>query len=277
MARALTTFSVQWRRNAAIAILAALAAAFAVAVYTTAVHADGYFTGWLLFSLVLFLSCYGLRKRVTTLPIGTASTWLQWHAYAGFVTIFVFGLHIGWRVPNGIFEIALAVVFLTVAITGVAGLMLSRYLPRRLTRRGEEVIYERIPAFMTQLREEAEKVVLEAVTETGSTVLHDFYVEKLAEFFAAPRNRLAHLVASNRSLFHLLHELGSLERYLGPDGKEYLTRLRDLTVRKDDLDFHCALLGALKIWVFVHVPVTSALLIGIVLHLIVVYAFTGGL
>ena len=37
-------------------------------------------------------------------------------------------------------------------------------------------------------------------------------------------------------------------------------RLRELIVKKDDLDFHYALQRALKAWLFVHVPMTGVML-----------------
>ena len=47
-------------------------------------------------------------------------------------------------------------------------------------------------------------------------------------------------------------------------------------VEKDRLDFARVYLGLTKGWLFVHVPVTYALIVLTVLHVVVVYAFSAG-
>ena len=71
--------------------------------------------------------------------------------------------------------------------------------------------------------------------------------------------------------------MDSLERYLNADDRERLAELRYLVERKDELDFAYALQGAMKFWLFIHVPLTGALLIGMLVHTVLVHAFSGGL
>jgi len=47
-------------------------------------------------------------------------------------------------------------------------------------------------------------------------------------------------------------------------------------VEKDRLDFARVYLGLTKGWLFVHVPVTYALIILTLLHILVVYAYSSG-
>lgn len=263
--------------NITFAILAALLVVVFSTVYVTAINQNGFLTGWILFGLVLALSGYRIRKKVSTLPIGQASSWLQAHIYGGLIALFAFFVHVGWRIPDGVFEGLFATVFLLVAVSGVVGIAINRIFARRLTRRGEEVIFERIPGFMARLGEQAEEILLASASETGSAVLREFYFSRLSSFFAGPRNRLGHLVSSNRTLYKLQNEMDSLERYLNTDDRERLAELRYLVERKDELDFDCALQGAMKFWLFIHVPLTAALLIGMLVHTVLVYAFSGGL
>jgi len=131
--------------NVTFAILAALLVVVSSTVYVTAINQNGFLTGWILFGLVLALSGYRIRKKVSTLPIGRASSWLQAHIYGGLIALFAFFVHVGWRIPDGVFEGMFAAVFLLVALSGVVGIAINRIFARRLTRRGEEVIFERIP------------------------------------------------------------------------------------------------------------------------------------
>jgi len=126
------------------------------------------------------------------------------------------------------------------------------------------------------LRREAEGVAVLSAIETRSTTISDFYLRRLAPFFIGPQNRLRHLIASRQVRFQLFNEIENLQRYLNPQEKEYALQLRDLVNKKDELDFHYSLNLALKAWLLVHVPMTYSLLILAAVHLVVVYAFGGG-
>ena len=49
-----------------------------------------------------------------------------------------------------------------------------------------------------------------------------------------------------------------------------------LVREKDGLDYHHAHQLLLKIWLFVHIPLTYSLLLFILVHVVVVFAFFGG-
>jgi len=264
------------RTNIAATVVIAGLLLIAFAVYEASLYQTAFFTGWILLALVLFLSLYHVRKKLTFLPLGSASTWMQLHIYAGWLAVLVFLAHIDWRLPDGGLETTLAVVFVFVALSGIAGLVLVRFLPPRLTRRGEEIAFERIPEFIVELRRRAEDLVLQSAKETNSSTISDFYLEHLANFFIGPENRFRHLIASRRIRFQLLNEVRNLRRYLNPRETEYAERLEDMVVKKDELDFHYSLNLALKAWLLVHVPMTYALLILAALHLVLAYAFGGG-
>ncbi len=266
----------QRRRRNLLGLLVVFAGLLAVdRVYQASLHRAEFLSGWTLFLLILLLGAHNLRKRLSMLPLGSAAEWLQWHIYIGFTVILVFLLHVGWHIPSGLLDTALALVFAIVAGSGVLGLVLSRRLPPRLTRRGEDVIFERIPGFVVQLRQRAEVLVAEAATETGSTTLAEHYRDHLADFFAGPRHIGAHLFGSGRPSFMLLHRLDALARYTNEDEREFHLRLRALVEQKDELDFHHALQAALKAWLFVHVPAVSALLVLASVHMLLAHAFTG--
>ena len=269
--------TVRRRLNVAITVMVGAILVLAFAVYDASLYQEPFFTGWVLLAVMGFLALFNLRKKITVLPLGSASTWAQLHIYAGWLVILLFAEHIGWRLPDGVLEFTITVLFAIIVVSGIVGLMMSRILPPRLTRRGEEVIFERIPAFIAELRNEAEDLVLESAQETRSSTISDFYLRHLSGFFSGPRNHLHHLFASRRPEFRLMNDIDNLQRYLNSRENEYADRLRHLVNKKDDLDFYYALSLALKAWLLVHVPLTYSLLILVVLHLVVVYAFGGGM
>ncbi|MBC7941620.1 MAG: hypothetical protein H7Z19_18015, partial [Chitinophagaceae bacterium] len=137
------------------------------------------YSGWLLLGLVLVLTFFNARKKLPFLPLLSASTWMQAHIYLGWLGCFVFVLHTGVRVPDGWLELLLAAVFGLVAASGAFGLLLSRWLPPRLVRSGESLVYERIPWLRHQLAEEVRELVRRAEAETQSTTMADMYLRVL--------------------------------------------------------------------------------------------------
>ena len=122
---------------------------------------DAFLSGYLLLGAIIFLTLFNLRKRLTFLPsIGSAATWMQLHIYVGLSTFLIFGFHIAWHVPDGWFEGLLAILYLTVALSGVYGLVITRIMPKRLTAIGNEVIFEQIPALRLQLAREVRQLAL---------------------------------------------------------------------------------------------------------------------
>jgi hypothetical protein len=249
------------------------AVAAAVQLFDMTLREPAWLSGWVLVGLVALLTIYNLRKKLAYPPLLPAAAWLQLHIYAGLAALVIFLIHTGWALPNGWFESTLFLLFLVVALSGVVGLFLSRAVPRRLTGRGQEVIYERIPVYRRELQDEAQSLVTRAVKEHEAQTLAEFYEHRLIDFFAGPRHRLHHLIQSNRPLTQLREGLRARRRYMSEPEQTEADKLVELIEAKDDLDYHQAMQGALKGWLFVHVPATYATLVAIVLHVILVFQY----
>ncbi len=231
-------------------------------------------SGWVLLGVILFLTLYNARKKLTYPPLLKSSTWLQMHLYVGLLSIVLFLFHIGLRIPNGVIEVSLALLFVGVAGTGVIGIALSRIIPGRLTIHGNEVLFERIPRYRRQLREKAEAIVVKSV-EGGAMTLANFHSRRLADYFGGPCNALGQLLHPTRRVRQLQQELRAQERDLDADDVELVGELAELVAAKNDLDSHRAGQGVLKLWLFVHIPLTFAMLAFIAVHTVLVHAFAG--
>jgi hypothetical protein len=233
-------------------------------------------SGWGLVVLMVFLTLYNLRKKLPFLPLTASSTWLQLHLYAGCLTVIFFVMHVDpTQRPSGILEIALLLLYVGVAGSGLLGGYVSRRIPPRLSTRGEEVIYERIPAFYHRQRQEVKALVLRAAEDGGSTAIPDFYMEHLHAFFSGPRNLWHHLHESRRPLHQLLHAMGDLSRFLSAEEQATLDQVKVLVREKDDLDYKYVHMAFLKYWLFVHIPLTYSLMMVALLHVVLVHAFGG--
>ena len=262
-------------------LLLLLASAGAVMVHRRWSHElpnYAYLSGWVLMAVMILLTLYNMRKRLPFLSLGSSETWLQVHVYAGFFTVVLFLIHLSFRMPTGWFEGTLAWLYVLVTGSGIVGLFFSRILPRRLATRGGEVIYEKIPALRLALRQEAEALALAGGggPVAPSPVIADFYILHLHDFFQGPKYFWPHLLDSRRPLNALMREVDDVRRYLNEAERGTLQKLSDLVRRKDGLDYHHALQATLKLWLFVHLPLTYSLMIFSVLHVIIVFAFSGG-
>jgi hypothetical protein len=234
-----------------------------------------YMTGWFLFGMILFLACYNLRKKLTYPPLLKSSTWLQLHIYIAWISAVLFLFHAGFRMPNGVIEVSLASLYVATFTSGVIGIILTRSIPPRLTVRGPEVLFERIAQYRGQLREQAQDLMIQSVEKTNTTTLADFYATHLADYFARPRHVRYHLMQSRKPLHRLLAALTSQYRYLGTDEQAIADTLADLIESKDALDYHYAMQGILKVWLFVHIPLTYMLIAVALVHVYLIHAFLG--
>ena len=235
-----------------------------------------YFSGALLFLIMVILTLYNGRKKLPFLPLGTSEGWLQFHIYAGFSTVVLFLIHIRFRLPTGTFEIILATLYVLVTASGIAGLFISRALPKRLTTRGGEVLFERIPAIRRSLQDQAETLALKSMPDVHSTTIADFYTRHLQNFFNGPRNLSLHLFEVRRPLNLLQNKITDLNRYLNARERETLDKISLLVRQKDGLDYHQSLQLLLRGWLFIHIPLTYSLMLFSVVHIVLVYAFSGG-
>lgn len=235
-----------------------------------------YLSGAVLFTLMVILTLFNGRKKLPFLPLGTAEGWLQFHIYAGFLTVILFAVHINFRPPTGWFETVLAWLYILVTASGIFGLVVTRSIPKRLTTRGGEVLFERIPAIRHHLQEQVETLALKTMPEVRSTTVADFYVRYLQEFFGGPRNLYLHAMEVRRPLNLLQNKIADLNRYLSESERQTMDKIAVLVRQKDGLDYHLSLQLLLRGWLFVHIPLTYSLMLFSLVHIVLVYAFSGG-
>jgi hypothetical protein len=230
-------------------------------------------TGWILLILLLALASFNARKRLSMLPLGSARTWLLIHVAGGGLAAAVFWLHIGTFWPQGFYEQALTVLFYAISANGILGYLLQRIYPARLTQTGLEVIYERIPSELADIRGEAEALILACTKETASDVLAQHYQQTFSWFFRRPRFTVSHLLGGLRGEHWVRHQCSTVQRYLNAVERGYLERLASLARIKNQIDFHYAAQGVMKGWLLVHVPLAVAVLALAAWHVILVHIY----
>jgi len=227
-------------------------------------------TGYSLLGAMLALALFNLKKRLVALPLGTARAWMNAHLMLGALCVPLYLQHTASLWPNGFYERVIALLFYTVTLSGIVGYALQRLLPRRLAHLEAEVIYERIPGEVYEVRLQVEALIVKGVQDAGSDTLGRYYLESLHWFFRRPRFVMSHLFGSGRSARWIRAHVSALRRYLNESERGALDRIEALAFRKNLLDAHYALQSLLKLWLFVHIPAAVGLLGLAFWHLLVV-------
>lgn len=253
-------------------------------IYGTALRDPRYLDGWVLACGMGVQLYFHIAIKTARLSPKSAMRWRKIHIFLGYVLIAAFISHADFSLPETGFEWALWSSFVLVTVSGIFGTYLSWSLKSK-GRIDESVSFDRIPSLRAKLAQDLHAVVVETDLTAPALPLPglphdswimDLYTSRLRDFFKKPRNLGAHLIGSQHPLKRLTDEIENLSSYVGQQNQQRLAAIRDLVIEKDRLDFARVYLGLTKAWLFIHVPVTYALIALTVLHVLVAYSFSSG-
>ena len=251
-------------------------------IYGNGLRDPRYLDGWILAVGMGVQLYFHIAIKTASLSPRSAARWRKVHILVGYLLIAAFISHSDFSWPDSAFEWALSAGFVLVALSGIFGTYLAWALQ---AKHGidDSIGYERIPARRAELARDVQAAVAKTDPVAAAIALPaaphdawimDLYTTRLRDFFQGQRNSIAHLIGSQRPLQRLTDEIDSLSRYVDPPSQEKLAVVKKLVVEKDRLDFARVYLVLTKGWLFVHVPVTYALVVLTVLHILVVHAFS---
>jgi len=253
-------------------------------IYGNGLRDPRYLDGWMLAAGMSVQLYFHVAIKRASLSPKAAMRWRKIHIFLGYLLVAAFVSHSDFSLPDTTFEWALWIGFVLVTLSGIFGTYLAWSLKAK-GRIDEGIVYARIPSLRAELARSAEATVVKTDLAAVAIALPappydawimDLYASHLRGFFQGPRNLTAHLIGSQRPLKRLTDEIDSLSRYVDQKSQEKLAVLTQLVIEKDQLDFARVHLGLAKAWLFVHVPVTYALIVLTTLHIIVAYAYSSG-
>jgi hypothetical protein len=230
-------------------------------------------SGYVALGVMILLMLFNWRKKLSMLPIISARVWLVFHVLFGLLLLGLFWLHTGSVWPTGLYEQIIVALFYLVSVSGIIGYVLSTSIPSRLRHIGNEVIYERIPTEIYNLRESVKDEISLAVKNSGNETLAREYEESLAWFFARPRFFLSHLASTGKPNAWRLRKEQSLKPFLTSDEEIHFARVIELIGYKNQIDAHYANQSLLKSWLFLHLPLAAILLLFVGWHVLLVHLY----
>lgn len=274
-------------RNSVLTAAAVSAVYWLVWLYDTALRSPRFLDGWILCAAIGVQLLFHFRKSFPSLRLGAVANSVQVHLYMGYFSIAVFVFHTDFSLPGSVLNWALWLCFVFVTASGVLGTYLAWSVPAKLEGSADTTPFEAIPALRAKLARKVDAQVQRASQQRATLQplvagipydewIADFHANRLRDYFTRPRNLLSHLMGSRRPLKRLSGEIERLERYLDKPGKKTLRAIRDLAVAKDGLDYRYAHQRLQRAWLFVHIPATYGLVVLIVMHVAINYAYSSG-
>ena len=223
--------------------------------------------------LIAVLMYLGIRRRSYASSTGTLQGWVSAHVYLGFLTLLLIPMHAGFRFGWDVHTLAF-VLLAVVVFSGVVGLFLYRNIPGRLTRYEAGQQADKIDPEMAHLL-----VDMRALVKNKSDALVQIYKDEVATAqHRAPKGWSLLLKGEGSDLLAVRSAaLAKKVSGIPPEDQATFHILSQLLLKKTQLEVNLLhqmrLRNALQAWLYVHVPVSIALVFAVGLHLIVVFLY----
>lgn len=236
---------------------------------------------------MIFAGLLSGRKQTVALRAGSLSWWLKGHIWLGLLSVPLVCFHAAFR-WGGLLEGVLWVAFLAVIVSGVVGLVLQNLLPRVMKLQlPDEVIPDQLERVCTRLQKEADDHVLAACGNDAlvnaldgeldgelaarATAIADpdswfaeFYLRTVRPFLTAKFQARSPLASSQQAQIEFDRTRSTL-----PDRLHALAdQLEACCAYRRQLALQDRLYRWLHGWLRIHIPVSIALLVFGLLHIV---------
>lgn len=225
--------------------------------------------------IIVFESLLWVRKQLRVRRLGRAQTWLRAHIWLGLLSVPLVILHSGFRL-GGSFSTVLMLLFLAVIASGIGGLALQHWLPRRLLEHVPlETVPNQIEILSGQLISEADQLIRatcgpapgeeakpSATVVAGTESLRAFYLGNVEPYLRCAAGLDSPLRLQDRAagLFEDVKTTLPSAAYPAVDRLwEYCNQRRQWD-EQDRIHFW------LHSWLWVHLQLSLALLLVLVVH-----------
>ena len=232
----------------------------------------GYTLGTISALLIVWLTMLGIRKRAITPGKWSLKGWTSAHIYLGLSLVVLATLHTGFQFGWNIHTLAYALMMLVI-VSGLFGIFFYATIPEKMSdnraEKSNAQMLEEIAALDNDLRDAAQPlsemnaiVVQYAIDRTriGGGVM-----ERLRSDF--PK------CATTTALASLKANASAAKSKGGDDLTPVISLLERKVVLMERARRHIRYRALLELWLYVHVPVTFALLAALIAHIVSVFYF----
>ena len=223
--------------------------------------------------LIAVLMYLGIRRRSYASSMGTLQGWVSAHVYLGLLTLLLIPMHAGFRFGWDVHTLAF-VLLAIVVLSGVLGLFLYRTIPGRLTRyeagQQADTIDPEIARLLSDMR---------ALMKDKSDALVQIYKAELAASQSRDSKGWSLLLKGQGGdlLAERSADLAKKVSTIPPSDQATFQILSQLLLKKTQLEVNLLhqmqLRNVLQAWLYVHVPVSLAMVFAVGVHLIAVFLY----
>lgn len=227
----------------------------------------GYTLGTLGAALIVWLSLLGVRKRAMTEGRWSLKAWTSAHVYLGLALIVIATLHTGFQLGWNVHTLAYALMMLVI-LSGIYGIAVYANLPRAINANRRQMtkaqMLEAVAAIDRQLESAAQPLGREDTDLVIEALEQDFMRAGLVARLSGRHGNCRNQAAVNALSASGPHD-GAHDRVL--------KLLRKRLAQLEQIRRHMRLRALIDIWLYVHVPVTIALLGALTAHIISVFYY----
>lgn len=223
---------------------------------------------------ILVLMFLGIRKRSYASHLGTVQGWVSAHVYLGLLTLLIIPLHAGFHFGWDVHTLAF-VLLVVVVLSGMGGLALYLTVPRMLTKYESGMLPDKIESELNRIVGEMKPL---ASGKTG--LFQRLYFEEFRRAFATHPHGWRLLFARQKPSSTLkvrVQELNRILPQIPASQHEDFSQFSALVLQKNEMESYLAgqmrLKNALQAWLYVHVPVSIAMVAAVIVHLLVVFVY----
>jgi len=228
----------------------------------------GYTLGTIGALLILWLTALGYRKRKMTSDHWSLKAWTSAHVYLGLSLIVIGTWHTGFQLGWNVHTLAWVLMMLVI-LSGLYGVVVYSTLPAALSNNRDEMtqmqMLEAIRAFDRQLHAAAQPLTPEDTAPVLAALDEDPFAGGIGARLSGRYPRCATAAA-----------LSALGQSRSPDA-EARAKVIGLLSQKQSalarLRQHLRIRALLEIWLYVHVPLTFALIAALSAHIISVFFY----
>lgn len=234
----------------------------------------GYTLGTIGAGLIVWLSLLGIRKRRANPGKWSLKAWTSAHVYLGLALIVIGTLHTGFQLGWNVHTLAWALMMLVIA-SGIYGIAAYANLPEKLSRTRREMtrgqMVEALAAIDRQLDQAAQPLSRSDTDLVIDALEHDVFDAGVIARLTGRQRR-----NPTKRALELLSGEGAEP---GQDGEQAYDRVRKLLSRRQSQVEQILRMmrtkALLEVWLYVHIPLTIALLAALTAHVISVFYYWG--
>ncbi|HEY0414050.1 MAG TPA: hypothetical protein VGD66_13010 [Allosphingosinicella sp.] len=234
--------------------------------------AYGYALGTLSALLILWLTMLGVRKRTMTRGRWSLKAWTSAHVYLGLSLVVLATLHTGLQFGWNVHTLAYTLMMLVI-LSGLYGILAYARLPAELSNSRAEMTKPQMVDALAKLDAQ-----LQTAAQPLSGGEADAVRLAIAEdpFAGGLLRRLSGRHGRSRTARALAAFQGRLAPAAGPEA-EAIAAVVPLLERKgaalERIRRHLRIRALLEVWLYVHVPLTFALIAALAAHILSVFFY----